>query len=99
MTRITVSRISSHCHILKIPVFVVFLSKRSLRADLWDSFFHIVLTRLILGFLAANILAFGSVYKFGVVMIISQDDIHDSKHAGCASSHFRVQFLFNFHSG
>lgn len=92
MTHITISRISSHGHIFKIPIFVVFLSKRSLRADLWDFFLQRCADQAHTWSLAASVLALSSVYKFWVVITITQDDIHYSKHTYCATDYLRVQF-------
>lgn len=86
MTHIKISSISSHCHILKIPIYVVFLSKRSLRADLWDFFLRHYADQAHTWILAASILALSPVYKFRVVMRIIQGDINYSKRVLCNES-------------
>lgn len=99
MTHIKISSISSHCHIFKIPVYVVFLSKRSLRAGLWDFFLRHYADQAHTWILAASILALSPVYKFWVVMRIIQGDINYSKHVYCAMNHLKVQVLLQFQSG
>ena len=99
MAHVTISRISSHCHISKIPIFG-FPVSRGLEELTFGVFcFNIYADQAHTWVLTASISALSPVDKFWLVMRITQGHIHYSKHVYRAVNHIRVQCLFHFQPG